>query len=157
MSIRTLRNAGGITAAQTADDAAHDTDLGKLSPAASFRITEYAGQDVLFLISDDYTAVTSSNGFHLKASTSVTVKPATSPFIVGEAPIALNGTDSDSSDAGGGILQEAYDDSGNLAGVSAATESPGHILLNHGQHGYRISVINETASSDGAVYVEEVI
>ena len=107
MSFRTLRNAGTIAATTLADDAAHDVDLGKLSPAASFRGTEFGGNDVFFLISDDYTAVTSSNGFHLKASTSVTVKPATSPFIVGEAPIALNGTDSDSSDAGGGILQEA--------------------------------------------------
>ena len=157
MSFKTLRNAGGITATQTADDAAHETDIGKLSPAASFRVTEYAGQDVLFLISDDYTAVTSSNGFYLKASTSTTVVPSTRPFFVGEAPIALNGTDSDSSNAGDGILQEAYDDSGNLEGVSAASESPGYILLDHGQHGYRISVINETASSDGAVYVEEIV
>ena len=157
MSFITLRNAGGITATQTADDAAHETDIGKLSPAASFRVTEYAGQDVLFLISDDYTAATSSNGFYLKASTSVTVRPSTKSFSVADAPVALNGTDSDSSNVGDGILREAYDDSGNLAGIAAASDSPGYITLDHGQHGYRISVINETASSDGAVYVEEVI
>ena len=103
MSFRTLRNAGGITATQTADDAAHETDIGKLSPAASFRVTEYAGQDVLFLISDDYTAATSSNGFYLKASTSVTVRPSTKSFSVADAPVALNGTDSDSSNVGDGM------------------------------------------------------
>ena len=150
MSIRTLRNAGGITAAQTADDAAHDTDLGKLSPAASFRITEYAGQDVLFLISDDYTAVTSSNGFHLKASTSVTIKPATSPFSIGGAPFALNGTDSDSSDENDQILLEE-------GTVGSEYDDGSYLITDFAQHGYRISVINETASSDGAVYVEEVI
>ncbi len=150
MSIRTLRNAGGITATQTADDAAHDTDLGKLSPAASFRVTEYAGQDVLFLISDDYTAVTSSNGFHLKASTSVTVKPATSPFSIGGAPFALNGTDSDSSDENDQILLEE-------GTVGSEYDDGSYLITDFAQHGYRISVINETASSDGAVYVEEVI
>ena len=75
MSFRPLRVAGTVTATQTADDAAHEANLGKLSPAAQFRVTEFAGQDALFLISDDQTTATSSNAFYLKASSSATVIP----------------------------------------------------------------------------------
>jgi len=52
MSFRPLRVAGTVTATQTADDAAHEATLGKLSPGAQFRVTEFGGQDALFLISD---------------------------------------------------------------------------------------------------------
>ena len=150
MSFSTLRNAGTIAATTLADDAAHDVDLGKLSQAASFRVTEFGGNDVFFLISDDYTAATSTNGFHLKASTSVTVKPATRPFSIGGAPFALNGTDSDSSDENDQILLEE-------GTVGSDYDDGSYLITDFAQHGYRISVINETGSSDGAVYVEEVL
>ena len=59
MSFRPLRVAGTVTATQTADDAAHEATLGKLSPGAQFRVTEFGGQDALFLISDDQDLSTS--------------------------------------------------------------------------------------------------
>ncbi len=149
MSIKTIRNIGTISATTLGDDAAHDIDLGKLSPAASYRITEFGGNDVLFLISDNYGTVTSSNGFYLKAGTTTTVVPDTRPFFVGDAPVALDGTDSDSSDAGDQILLET--------GTVGAEYDTSFLILNHAQHGFRISVINETAGSDGAVRVEEVV
>ena len=46
MSFKTLRNAGTISATTLGDDAAHDTDIGKLSSATSFRVTEFGGNDV---------------------------------------------------------------------------------------------------------------
>ena len=149
MSFKTLRVAGTVTAAQTADDAAHHAVIGKLSPAASYRVTEFGGQDALFLISDDYPVASSSNGFYLKAGTTTTVVPDTRPFFVGDAPVALDGTDSDSSDAGDQILLET--------GTVGAEYDTSFLILNHAQHGFRISVINETAGSDGAVRVEEVV
>ena len=38
-------------------------------------MTEFGGQDALFLISDDQSVATSSNAFYLKASSSATVIP----------------------------------------------------------------------------------
>ena len=38
-------------------------------------MTEFGGQDAFFLISDDQSVATSSNGFYLKASSSATVIP----------------------------------------------------------------------------------
>ena len=69
MSFKTLRVAGTVTAAQTADDAAHDAVIGKLSPASSYRVTEFAGQDALFLISMGYLLPSLSIPFNLKQGT----------------------------------------------------------------------------------------
>ena len=149
MSFKTLRNAGTISAATLGDDAAHDTDIGKLSLATSFRVTEFGGDDVFFLISDDYSTVTSSNGFYLKANTTTTVVPSVRPRSAVESPVTLNGTDSSSSDAGSQILLEE-------GTVGSEYDDGSYLLFDHDPTGYRISVINETASSDGAVYVEEV-
>ena len=40
--------------------------------------------------------------------------------------------------------------------VGAAYDDGSYLLFDHDPTGYRISVINETGGSDGAVYVEEV-
>jgi len=149
MSFKTLRNAGTISAATLGDDAAHDVDIGKLSAATSFRVTEFGGQDVFFLISEDYSTVTSTNGFYLKAGSTTIVNPSVRPRSAVESPVALSGTDSDSSDAGDQILLEE-------GTVGASYDDGSYLLFDHDPTGYRISVINETGGSDGAVYVEEV-
>jgi len=150
MSFKTLRNAGTISAATLGDDAAHETDIGKLSSATSFRVTEFGGNDVFFLISEDYSTVTSSNGFYLKAGTTTTTVPSVRPRSAVESPVTLNGTDSSSSDAGSQILLEE-------GTVGAEYDDGSYLVFDHDPTGYRISVINETAGSDGAVRVEEVV
>ena len=146
MSFKSLRVAGTVTAAQTADDAAHEAILGKLSPASSYRVTEFAGQDALFLISDDYPVATSSNAFYLKAGTTTTVVPDVERALrfASGVPVAQN----NESDTGANaiVLEEGTE---NLTG-------PGLLLYDRAETEFRISVINETASSDCAVYVEEV-
>ena len=149
MSFKTLRNAGTISASTLGDDAAHDVDIGKLSLATSFRVTEFGGNDVFFLISEDYSTVTSTNGFYLKAGSTTIVNPSVRPRSAVASPVALSGTDSDSSDAGDQILLEE-------GTVGAAYDDGSYLLFDHDPTGYRISVINETGGSDGAVYVEEV-
>ena len=75
--------------------------------ATSFRVTEFGGQDVFFLISEDYSTVTSTNGFYLKAGSTTNSKgPSVRPRSAVASPVALSGTDSDSSDAGDQILLE---------------------------------------------------
>ena len=144
MSFKTLRVAGTVTATQLADDTAIEANLGKLSPSSSFRVTEFGGQDVLFLISDDYPTASSTNGFYLKASTSTTVVPDVERALrfASGVPVAQN--DDDDTNANAIILE---------AGTS---DSPGFLLYDRAETEFRISVINETAGSDGAVYVEEV-
>ena len=144
MSFKTLRVAGTVTAAQTADDAAHEAILGKLSPSSSYRVTEFAGQDALFLISDDYPVASSSNAFYLKAGTTTTVVPDVERALrfASGVPIAQNSETDTNANA---ILLE-----------SGTVDSPGFLLYDRAETEFRISVINETASSDCAVYVEEV-
>ena len=146
MSFKTLRVAGTVTAAQTADDAAHDAVIGKLSPASSYRVTEFGGQDVLFLISDGYPVASSSNAFYLKAGTTTTVVPDVDRALrfASGVPIAQNSEDDTNANAI--VLEEGTE---NLTG-------PGLLLYDRADTEFRISVINETASSDCAVYVEEV-
>ena len=44
----------------------------------------------------------------------------------------------------------------NAGTISASYDDGSYLLFDHDPTGYRISVINETGGSDGAVYVEEV-
>ena len=144
MSFKTLRVAGTVTATQTADDAAHEAIIGKLSPSSSYRVTEFGGNDVLFLISDDYPTASSTNGFYLKASTTTTIVPDVERALrfASGVPIAQNNEDDTGANA---ILLE-----------SGTVDDPGFLLYDRAETEFRISVINETAGSDGAVYVEEV-
>ena len=50
MALKLERFIGGVSASDTADDAAHGIELGKLSRGSAFRVSEYAGQDVFFKI-----------------------------------------------------------------------------------------------------------
>ena len=120
----------------------------------AFRLNEFGGQDVFIKVTsiDKRTAVTSSNGLYLRANNTITVVPEgnRSP-IVGEdsgARVALDGTDTDQSDAGDLVLLNGTD--------SDQLNADGGVLLNAAEENYFLSVINETAGSDGAVHVEVV-
>ena len=138
MALKLIRHVGTITASDLADDTASGLALGKLGNGNAFRVSEFAGQDVFIKVTsiDQRTTVTSSNGLYLRANNTVTIVPEgnRSPIVGGDtgARVALDGTDSDSLNAGSGVL------------------------LNAAEENYFLSVINETASSDGAVHVEVV-
>ena len=154
MALKLIRFVDTITASTMGDDAAHGVALGKLGNGNAFRVSEFAGQDVFIKITsiDQRTAVTSSNGMYLKGGTTVTVVPEgnRSPIVGGDtgARVALDGTDSDQSDAGDLIHLNGTDSDSLNAGSG--------VLLDSAEENYFISVINETASSDGAVHIEVV-
>jgi len=146
MALKLIRHVGTITASTLGDDAAHGLALGKLGNGNAFRVNEFAGKDVFVKVTsiDQRTAVTSSNGLYVRGSSSVTVVPEgnRSPIVGGDtgARVALNQTDSDGSNAGDIVLLET--------GFA--------LLLNAAEQSFHLSVINETATSDGAVHVEVV-
>ena len=153
MSFKLLRNCGGLTATDTADDTAVNKHLGKLSWASSYRVTEYAGKDVLFLIQPNNTgapSVTATNGFYLKASSTITVIPEERPTTSPGTAVTLSGTDSDSSDAGDNVLLEE-------GTVGSEYDDGSFLVYDFAPTGYEISVKNETDGQDAAVYVEEVV
>ena len=154
MAIKLIRHAGTITASTMGDDAAHSLDCGLMGKGQALRVNEFGGQDVFIKVTsiDKRTAVTSSNGLYLRANNTITVVPEgnRSP-IVGEdsgARVALDGTDTDQSDAGDLVLLNGTD--------SDQLNADGGVLLNAAEENYFLSVINETAGSDGAVHVEVV-
>ena len=154
MALKLIRHVGTITASTLGDDAAHGLALGKLGNGNAFRVNEFAGKDVFIKVTsiDQRTAVTSSNGLYVRGSSSVTVVPEgnRSPIVGGDtgARVALDGTDSDGSDAGDLVHLDGTDSDSLNAGSG--------VLLNAAEENYFLSVINETASSDGAVHVEVV-
>ncbi len=154
MALKLIRFVDTITASTMGDDAAHGVALGKLGNGNAFRVSEFAGQDVFLKVTsiDQRTTVTSSNGLYLRANNTVTVVPEgnRSPIVGGDtgARVALDGTDSDGSDAGSLIHLNGTDSDSLNAGSG--------VLLNAAEENYFISVINETASSDGAVHIEVV-
>ena len=106
MALKLIRHCGTITASTLGDDAAHGIALGKLGNGNAFRVSEFAGKDVFIKVTSisDSTAVTSSNGLYLRASNTVNIVPEgnRSPIVGGDTGVrvALDGTDTDSSDAG---------------------------------------------------------
>ena len=154
MALKLIRHVGTITASTLGDDAAHGLALGKLGNGNAFRVNEFAGKDVFIKVTsiDQRTAVTSSNGLYVRGSSSVTVVPEgnRSPIVGGDtgARVALDGTDSDGADAGDLVHLDGTDSDSLNAGSG--------VLLNAAEENYFLSVINETASSDGAVHVEVV-
>ena len=154
MALKLIRHCGTITASTLGDDAAHGLALGKLGNGNAFRVNEFGGQDVFIKVTsiDQRTAVTSSNGLYLRANNTITVVPEgnRSPIVGGDtgARVALDGTDSDGSDAGDLVHLNGTDSDSLNAGSG--------VLLNAAEENYFLSVINETAGSDGAVHVEVV-
>ena len=146
MALKLVRFIGSIT---LGDDNASGIEIGKLGGGSVFRISEFGGQDIFFKITlnSDRTAVTATNGMYLKASTSITVVPE-EMIKNGEGKALLDGTDSSSSDAGSFIsMEDATDASSNVGNA---------LQYNFGQTSYFISIINETAGSNGKIYVQEV-
>ena len=146
MALKLVRFIGSIT---LGDDNASGIEIGKLGGGSVFRISEFGGQDIFFKITlnSDRTAVTATNGMYLKASTSITVVPE-EIIRNGEGKALLDGTDSSSSDAGSFIsMDDATDESSNVGNA---------LQYNFGQTSYFISIINETAGSNGKIYVQEV-
>ena len=146
MALKLVRFIGSIT---LGDDNASGIEIGKLGGGSVFRISEFGGQDIFFKVTlnSDRTAVTATNGMYLKASTSITVVPE-EIIRNGEGKALLDGTDSSSSDAGSFIsMEDATDASSNVGNA---------LQYNFGQTSYFISIINETAGSNGKIYVQEV-
>ena len=146
MALKLVRFIGSIT---LGDDNASGIEIGKLGGGSVFRISEFGGQDIFFKVTlnSDRTAVTATNGMYLKASTSITVVPE-EIIRNGEGKALLDGTDSSSSDAGSFIsMEDATDESSNVGNA---------LQYNFGQTSYFISIINETAGSNGKIYVQEV-
>ena len=146
MALKLVRFIGSIT---LGDDNASGIEIGKLGGGSVFRISEFGGQDIFFKITlaSDRTTVTATNGMYLKASTSITVVPE-EIIRNGEGKALLDGTDSSSSDAGSFIsMEDATDASSNVGNA---------LQYNFGQTSYFISIINETAGSNGKIYVQEV-
>ena len=154
MALKLIRHVGTIATSDLADDTAAGLALGKLGNGNAFRLNEFGGQDVFIKVTsiDQRTTVTSSNGLYLRANNTITVVPEgnRSPIVGGDtgARVALDGTDSDGSDAGDLIHLDGTDSDSLNAGSG--------VLLNAAEENYFLSVINETASSDGAVHVEVV-
>ena len=157
MALKLIRHVGTITASDLADDTASGLALGKLGNGNAFRVSEFAGQDVYIKVTsiDQRTTVTSSNGLYLRANNTVTIVPEgdRSPIVGGDtgARVALDGTDSDQSDAGDIVILD-----GHLNDNSEVSDVGGAVLVDGAEVNYFISVINETASSDGAVHIEVV-
>ena len=146
MALKLVRFIGSIT---LGDDNASGIEIGKLGGGSVFRISEFGGQDIFFKITlnSDRTTVTATNGMYLKASTSITVVPE-EIIRNGEGKALLDGTDSSSSDAGSFIsMEDATDESSNVGNA---------LQYNFVQTSYFISIINETAGSNGKIYVQEV-
>ena len=150
MALKLERYCGTITTSDTADDSAAGLELGKLSRGSAFRVSEYGGQDVFIKVTltSDRTAVTSTNGMYLRASNTVIVVPEGVMVGRGEGRVVLDGTDSDGSNAGDFVVLDGTDSSSNNANDAVSYDFT--------NTSYFISVINETAGSDGAVHVEEV-
>ena len=143
--LKLVRTVGTITASTMGDDAAHSVECGTLTPFTSLRVSEVGGQDAFVKITEAGTAVTSTNGILLKANSTVLLSPDTRPD-VGEGFVVLDGTDSDSSNAGDTITLE----SGNDTTGSTA------LFLDRGENNFTLSAINETSGSDAGIQVEVV-
>ena len=149
MALKLIRHCGTITASTLGDDAAHGIALGKLGNGNAFRVSEFAGKDVFIKVTSisDSTAVTSSNGLYLRASNTVNIVPEgnRSPIVGGDTGVrvALDGTDTDRSDAGDIVRLEDE-------------ASGGAVLVDAAEENFFISVINETGGQDGAVHIEVV-
>ncbi len=142
MALKLVRHAGTITVSTMGDDAAHGLELGKLVRGNAIRVNEFAGQDIFIKVTgiDVQTAVTSSNGMYVKGGTTVTVVPE------GDRP-AITGDDGKFF-----IVQDTAANAGDK--ILLEDDTGGAIIINAAEEAYFLSVINETAGSDGGVHVE---
>ena len=182
MAFKLIKQIGVILASATADDAAHATSSFTIGPKSGIRITEVAGQDAYVKVSNEGTAVTNSsgvsNGFVLKANSSVTIVPdehvktvaavaatVANPtvlttdvdhgFVAGDqislvgAPVAAwNTLITDANVASATATTITTDKNG---ASTAAFTGRGQVMSC-----YKVSAINETAGSDAGLVIEEV-
>ena len=183
MSFRLIKQIGVITAATTADDAAHATSAFTIGQKSSIRVSEVNGQDAYVKVSNEGTAVTNSsgvsNGFCLKANSSVTIIPdeKVQAIAVVSATVANPGVLTVHTPGHGlvagqqvsliGAAVSAWNTlitDSNIASVtdttittdknsaSTAAYTGGGTLVTC----FKLSVINETAGADCALVIEEI-
>jgi hypothetical protein len=181
MAFKLIRHCGGVTAATTGDDGAHGLDLTTLSPGGAYRVSEYAGQDCFIRITNEGTAVTATTGHYLKAGTSITVIPEERPLSIhiasatnaNPAVLTTSGSTSDHGFVAGDQVAMSNCSVGawnslitnvNVSSVTANTitiapnsTSTGTFTKGTLRSNFTISVINESAGADAAIYVEEVV
>jgi hypothetical protein len=181
MAFKLIRHCGGITSTTMGDDAAHALDLTTLSPGGAYRVSEYGGNDCFVRITNEGTAVTATTGHYLKGGTSITIVPEERPLSIhidsatnaNPAVLSTVGSVSDHGFVAGD--QVAMKDCSvaawntlitnvNVTAVSGTTitiapnsTSTGTFTSGTLRSNFSISAINETASSDAAIYVEEVV
>ena len=176
MAYRLLRHIGKI---EQADNAAALLDLLYLSPGACYRVSEFGGQDGFFLITNEGTTVTATNGTYIKASSSVFVLPDVRPksarvtSATNASPGVLTCEDGHSFEAGDNISLfnaaagwNTLITTANCASVTATTITTDKNSTSTGalsatmtttvRSNFRISHINESAGSNSKIYVEEV-
>ena len=181
MAFKLIRHCGGIAVGTTADDAAHGLDLTTLSPAGAYRVSEYAGQDCFIRITNEGTAVTATTGHYLKAGTSIVVVPEERPLSIhiasatnaNPAVLTTSGTNGDHGFVVGDQVAmtncsvSAWNTlitnvnvsavSGNTITIAPNSTSTGTFTTGTLRSNFTISVINETAGADAAIYVEEIV
>ena len=176
MAYRLLRHIGKI---EQADDNAALLDLLYLSPGSAFRVSEFGGQDGFFLISNEGTTVTATNGTYLRANSTVIILPDVRPksaalsSATNANPAVLTFDGGHPFEAGDNISLfgaasgwNTLITTANCASVTDTTittdknsTSTGALGSNTGitvRSNFRISHINETAGSNSKIYVEEI-
>jgi hypothetical protein len=176
MAYQLLRHVGNIT---QADNAAALLDLLYLSPGACFRISEFGGEAGFFLLSNEGTTVTATNGTFIGANATLFVIPDIRPksaalssatnanpgvltfqgghsFLVGEN-ISLFG----SASGWKTLITTANvaartDNTITTDKDSSATGAIGTTANQTVRTNFRLSHINQTAGSNSKIYVEEV-
>jgi len=183
MAFKFIGRLGVILASDTADDAQHTVSLGPIGSNSSVRVSEYGGQDLFVKLSNEGTAVTNSsdvsNGIYLRANTSIEIIPeerpksikiisatnanpavltvdrAGHPFAVGDQ-VAM--TDC-SVGAWNSLITNV-----NISAISDTTitiapdsTSTGAFTFGTLRSNFSISAMNQTAGSDGAIFIEEIV
>ena len=185
MAFKLIKQIGVITAANLADDSEHSTSAFTIGKRSSIRVSEFGGQDVFFKVSNEGTVVTNSsgvsNGIYLKAGTSVIISPddqvlsakvqsatVANPAVmtvdfkhefpeghqislVGASVAAWNTLITDANVAA--ATESTITTDKNSASTAAYAFGAGGTLISC----FKLSCINETAGSDGAIYIEEVV
>ena len=181
MAFKLIRHCGGITASTMGDDAAHGLSLTTLSPGGGYRVSEYGGNDCFVRITNEGTAVTATTGHYLKGGTSIFIIPEERPksiyiasaTLADPAVLSAAGSVSDHGFVAGDQVTmkdcsvaawNTLITNVNVSAVSGKTitiapDSSSTAAFTTGtlRSNFTISAINETAGSDAAIYVEEVV
>jgi len=182
MAFKLIKQIGVLTTTTMGDDAAHATSSFTIGPKSGIRITEVGGNDAYVKVTNEGTAVTNSsgvsNGFVLKANSSITIIPeeqvkSVSVVSATSANPAVLTTDVEHEfvagqqislvDAGVAAWNTLITDA-NIASATATTittdkdASSTAAFTGRAQlmSCYKVSAINETATSDAGLVIEEI-